>query len=306
MRYLALDVGDERIGVAVSDEGGALALPLETLRRVRGPASSCGWPNWWPSTPGAPSTWACPCCPAAGGQAGPVGPAYARGLEKHIQVPILFWDERDSTRRAPEALSRRHGPTGAGSASMPPPRRSTYKIYSTSKQEAEPLKATRIILRLLTLVLTISLPWSFWSAPLVRLAGGPQQRPDSGYAITARNIERTVLGLYLRQHADQVDTRLAGQRGACHFCGGFGPIGHHHFQQLARRRADLRRRLFRRIVQYWDADEDIQAGAYSLSPGMTWKRSCARCSTAACHRAAHHPRRLARRADRRPVGAVGW
>ncbi len=69
------------------------------------------------------------------------------------------------------------------------------------------MKATRIILRLLTLVLTIS-------AALVILVGGlwyvwqgaRSSAPDSGYAITARNIERTVLGLYLRQHADQVDT----------------------------------------------------------------------------------------------------
>ena len=32
-RYLALDVGDRRIGLAVGDEGGGLARPLRTLRR---------------------------------------------------------------------------------------------------------------------------------------------------------------------------------------------------------------------------------------------------------------------------------
>jgi len=32
-RYLALDVGDRRIGVAVGDEGGGIARPLRTLRR---------------------------------------------------------------------------------------------------------------------------------------------------------------------------------------------------------------------------------------------------------------------------------
>lgn len=33
MRYLALDVGDRRIGLAVGDAGGGLARPLRTLSR---------------------------------------------------------------------------------------------------------------------------------------------------------------------------------------------------------------------------------------------------------------------------------
>jgi putative Holliday junction resolvase len=37
-RYLALDVGDRRIGLAVGDEGGGIARPLRTLRR-RGEAA---------------------------------------------------------------------------------------------------------------------------------------------------------------------------------------------------------------------------------------------------------------------------
>ncbi len=32
-RYLALDVGERRIGLAVGDEGGGIARPLPTLRR---------------------------------------------------------------------------------------------------------------------------------------------------------------------------------------------------------------------------------------------------------------------------------
>lgn len=32
-RYLALDVGERRIGLAVGDEGGGIARPLRTLRR---------------------------------------------------------------------------------------------------------------------------------------------------------------------------------------------------------------------------------------------------------------------------------
>lgn len=33
MRYLGLDVGDRRIGVAVADDGFAVARPLQTIRR---------------------------------------------------------------------------------------------------------------------------------------------------------------------------------------------------------------------------------------------------------------------------------
>jgi putative Holliday junction resolvase len=34
MRYLALDVGDRRVGVALSDEGGSIATPLTVVRRA--------------------------------------------------------------------------------------------------------------------------------------------------------------------------------------------------------------------------------------------------------------------------------
>ena len=39
MRCLALDVGDERIGVAISDENGTMARPLEIIARKAGPSS---------------------------------------------------------------------------------------------------------------------------------------------------------------------------------------------------------------------------------------------------------------------------
>ncbi len=38
MRHLALDVGDERIGVALSDLGGRLARPLVVISRRPGPS----------------------------------------------------------------------------------------------------------------------------------------------------------------------------------------------------------------------------------------------------------------------------
>ncbi|MBN1400725.1 MAG: Holliday junction resolvase RuvX [Anaerolineae bacterium] len=106
MRYLCLDVGDERIGVAISDELGALARPLEVLRRASGPGSFqrlaelvheyevgmlvVGLPLLEDGTEGEQvrSTR-----------------AYVRGLRGHVDSPIVFWDERDSTKRAEEIMS---------------------------------------------------------------------------------------------------------------------------------------------------------------------------------------------------------
>ncbi len=113
-RYMALDVGDERIGVALSDELGMLARPLTVLARVAGPGSFLelaeiidskdvtriivGLPLREDRTPGkqVAST-----------------KAYVRGLREHVQVPIVYWDERYSTARAREIVretSRRNRP----------------------------------------------------------------------------------------------------------------------------------------------------------------------------------------------------
>lgn len=106
MRCLALDVGDERIGVAVSDAGGQLARPLETLRRQRGPGSYLRLKQiiqeydiervvvGWPLLPGG----------SEGKQIASTR-AYVRGLEAHIAVPIVLWDERESTNIAQDILA---------------------------------------------------------------------------------------------------------------------------------------------------------------------------------------------------------
>lgn len=105
MRSLALDVGDERIGIAVSDMSGFLARPLEVVQRVSGPASFyriaalvkehnvgrivIGLPLLADGTEGkqVESTR-----------------AYVRGLEQHVDVPIIYWDERGSTQRAQQHM----------------------------------------------------------------------------------------------------------------------------------------------------------------------------------------------------------
>lgn len=113
-RYLALDVGEERIGVAISDELGMLARPLTVLARVAGPSSFhelaeiirregvtrivVGLPLREDRT--------------AGKQVASTE-AYVRGLSQHVQTPIVYWDERYSTDRARDILretSRRNRP----------------------------------------------------------------------------------------------------------------------------------------------------------------------------------------------------
>lgn len=105
MRHLALDVGEERIGIAISDETGLVARPLETIMRVPGPGSFeriadivqkkeidaivVGLPLLLNGSKGKQvrSTR-----------------AYVRGLATHVQVPIIYWDERYSTNRAKEIM----------------------------------------------------------------------------------------------------------------------------------------------------------------------------------------------------------
>ncbi|MHB1296748.1 MAG: Holliday junction resolvase RuvX [Anaerolineae bacterium] len=105
MRHMALDVGDERIGVALSDQRGYLARPLEIIARRPGPSSFLriaeivrgqgvevvvvGLPRLSDGSEGkqVESTR-----------------AYVAGLQEHISVPIVYHDEYGSTRRASEIM----------------------------------------------------------------------------------------------------------------------------------------------------------------------------------------------------------
>ncbi len=107
-RILALDVGDKRIGVAVSDSLGWTAQPLETYTRVGyGPDTRhlaalaeqyqtrqvlCGLPRNMDGT--------------QGGQAQKVQ-AFAAELEK-AGLHVIFWDERMTTVTAERALIEGH------------------------------------------------------------------------------------------------------------------------------------------------------------------------------------------------------
>jgi putative Holliday junction resolvase len=105
VRYLGLDVGDRRIGVALSDETGTLATGLETIERVgprkdpRAVAAVVGKSEATEVVVGLPRTLE-----------GLVGPqaekvlAFVEQLRAVVKVPIVLWDERFTSVIAQQAL----------------------------------------------------------------------------------------------------------------------------------------------------------------------------------------------------------
>ncbi|NLV74798.1 MAG: Holliday junction resolvase RuvX [Chloroflexi bacterium] len=102
---LSLDVGDERIGVAISDETLTRARPLAVIRRVSGRASYLQLLELinihaverivvgWPLLPDG----------SEGKQVRSVQ-AYLNGLAVYTSLPVVCWDERLSTSEASELL----------------------------------------------------------------------------------------------------------------------------------------------------------------------------------------------------------
>ncbi len=126
MRHLALDVGDERIGVAISDQSGYLSRPLEVIPRRAGAASYARLQEIIAQHKVEMIVVGLPLLPDGreGQQARSVR-AYVEGLRAHVAVPIVYWDERHSTQRAAEALrenrasrKRRQGAVDAVAAAV--------------------------------------------------------------------------------------------------------------------------------------------------------------------------------------------
>lgn len=105
MRVLALDVGERRVGIAISDPTGALARPLQALARSSREANFAaiaaivaehgvglvvvGLPLSLDGTEG----------PQARRITG-----YVDRLADHLSVPVVLWDERFTTAEAEEIL----------------------------------------------------------------------------------------------------------------------------------------------------------------------------------------------------------
>lgn len=105
MRYLALDVGDERIGVAISDSSGVLARPLEVIPRRSGPSSFLRLAQIVAENQVELLVVGLPLLPdGSEGKQVRSTQAYVRGLKAYLDIPTRYWDERDSTRRANACL----------------------------------------------------------------------------------------------------------------------------------------------------------------------------------------------------------
>lgn len=105
MRILALDLGDRRIGVALSDSTGTLARPLEIFRRTSRAADFAhiaalvtkhavstvviGLPLNMDGSEGPRSAWV---------------RDYSAALTEALEVPVVLWDERLSTVEATDIL----------------------------------------------------------------------------------------------------------------------------------------------------------------------------------------------------------
>ena len=112
MRVMALDVGDRRVGVAISDLTQVLARSLTSIRRGT-PQDDCAAVSRWVEehevekvVVGHPRSLD----GTIGEQARKVE-CYAEGLAKTLGVPVILWDERLSTVSA-ERLMREAGHTG--------------------------------------------------------------------------------------------------------------------------------------------------------------------------------------------------
>lgn len=105
MRFLGLDLGQRRVGVALSDELGLIAQPWDTLPRLpeerllAAIAGICKDKTVGAIVVGLPLNM--------DGTRGPMAVAaegFARRLEEQLGVQVFMWDERLSTRSAEHAL----------------------------------------------------------------------------------------------------------------------------------------------------------------------------------------------------------
>jgi putative Holliday junction resolvase len=105
MRVLALDVGERRVGVAISDPTRTIARPLQTIERGSRQEDAAVIAALVDEQCVATVVVGQPLSlnGSAGPQARRVG-RYRQFLEERLDVPVVLWDERFSTVRADEIL----------------------------------------------------------------------------------------------------------------------------------------------------------------------------------------------------------
>jgi len=105
MRIGGLDVGDKRIGVAISDEHGWTAQAVDVVERTRPDADLEALRAVF--APYAPTTVVIGLPKNMNGSLGPQAQkvlAFAREVEQALGIPIVMWDERLSTVGAERVL----------------------------------------------------------------------------------------------------------------------------------------------------------------------------------------------------------
>ena len=107
MRIMGLDVGDERIGVALSDETALLASPLDVIARVPGSASFHRLAGIIRAHAVERIVVGLPLLPdGSEGKQVASTRAYLRGLTRYVDVPVVLWDERYTSVEAEEIAAR--------------------------------------------------------------------------------------------------------------------------------------------------------------------------------------------------------
>jgi putative Holliday junction resolvase len=109
-RWMALDVGDARIGVAVSDASGVLASPYTTLRARRDESETVGAiQRLVEETEAEALIVGLPI--SLDGQVHAQGERvrnFAERLRTHLSIPLTYWDERYSTVEAERLRAERY------------------------------------------------------------------------------------------------------------------------------------------------------------------------------------------------------
>jgi len=105
MRLLGLDVGNKRIGVAVSDPTGLLATAERVLRRQSIAKDTAALAALVEETEAQAIVVGLPLhLDGRAGEQAELVQHFVDRLKPHIRVPVIFWDERLSTRGAQALL----------------------------------------------------------------------------------------------------------------------------------------------------------------------------------------------------------
>jgi putative pre-16S rRNA nuclease len=145
--WLALDVGDARIGVAVSDATGFLASPYTTLHVTRDEAQIWRAIQHLIEETGAEGLVVGLPISLDGAihSQGKRVQAFVDRLKGHIPIPIVFWDERLSTVEAERLLVERGGPEPGKRNRIHSGRKRSQSRRRRKKQEIDALAAAVIL-----------------------------------------------------------------------------------------------------------------------------------------------------------------